>query len=90
MTTSLASTLADAVLGPPSSQRVRASQSLLALAAYALFAVLLLGWVYLHLVDRRASLWLMATYLGGALAFYAAIRSGFNQRFTSDPSLTLA
>ncbi len=90
MRTRLASALAHAVLGPPGRQRVRASQSLLALVAYALFAVLLLGWVYLHLVDRRASLWLMATYLSGALAFYAVIRSGFNQRFTSDPSLTLA
>ena len=90
MTSRLASTLAKAVLGPPGSQRVRASQSLLALAAYALYAVMLLAGVVLGVSDPVASLWLVATYLSGALAFYGVIRSGFNQRFTSDPSLTLA
>ena len=90
MGTRLAATLANAMLGPPGSQRVRASQSRLELAAYGLFAVLLLAGVYLGVIDPGASLWLVVTYLSGALAFYGVIRSGFNQRFTSDPSLTLA
>ncbi len=90
MSTRLVSPIVKAVLGPHGDQRVRVSQTLLALAAYALYAVMLLAGVYLGVSDPRAYLWLVATYLSGALAFYGVIRSGFNQRFRSDPSLTLA
>jgi len=64
---------AHAVLGPPGRQRVRASQSLLALGA----------------LEFDAWSWLPAAYLSGALSFYAAIRSGLNLRMVSDPSLTV-
>ena len=81
--------MADAVLGPPGRQRVRASQSLLALAAYALFAALLPATTAVGLLEFDAWSWLPATYLSGALMFYAAIRSGLNLRLVSDPSLTV-
>jgi diguanylate cyclase (GGDEF)-like protein len=77
-------------LGPASpAQQVRASQSLLAVVIYAAFAGVQHAEVLAGLVDARASAWLSAFYLGGALCFYAVIRSGLNQRVTSDPSLTL-
>jgi len=81
--------MADAVLGPPGPQRVRASQSLLALAAYSLFAAVLPGATALGLLEFDAWLWLPATYLSGALLFYVVIRSGLNLHIGSDPSLTL-
>ena len=77
-------------LGPASSaQRVRASQSLLAVVVYAAFACVQHAEVLAGLVDLRASLWLTAFYLGGSLGFYAVIRSGLNERLSADPSLTL-
>lgn len=61
----------------------------MALAAYALFAVLLPATTALGLLEFDAWSWLPATYLSGALMFYAAIRSGLNLRLVSDPSLTV-
>jgi len=85
----MGSVVADAVLGPPGRQRVRASQSLLALVVYALFAALQYAGVLLGLFDFDASRRLAVLYLSGALLFYAVIRSGLNERVTTDPSLTL-
>lgn len=70
-------------------QRVRAAQSLLALAVYAAFAAVQHVEVLLGLVDEQASWWLTAFNLGGGLGFYLVIRSGLNRRFTADPALTL-
>jgi diguanylate cyclase (GGDEF)-like protein len=69
---------------------MRASQSLLALIFYALFAVLQQVEVHLGLIDPVESDWVMGAFLVGALLFYAVIRTGLNERFASDPSLTLA
>ena len=80
---------AHAVLGPPGRQRVRASQSLLALGAYTMFAALLTMATALGALEFDAWSWLPAAYLSGALSFYAAIRSGLNLRMVSDPSLTV-
>ncbi len=81
--------IADIVLGPPGRQRMRASQSLLALAVYGLFVGVLYAGVRLGFIDFGEARWLSGIYLLGALLFYVAIRSGFNERFVSDPSLTL-
>jgi diguanylate cyclase (GGDEF)-like protein len=80
----------DLVLGPPGRQRVRVSQTLLALAVYGAFAVLQHGEVLLGLIDASESWTLTGIYLCGSLLFYAVMRSGWNQRYTADPSLTLA
>ena len=82
--------IADVVLGPPGRQRMRASQALLALVVYMLFAVVQQFEVALGLIDFTESCWLMAVMLGGALAFYGVIRSGLNLHIESDPALTLA
>jgi len=89
MSSSFASGMADTLLGPPGRQRVRASQSLLALAAYTLFAAVLQAATAVGQLDFDDWSWLPATYLTGALLFYAAIRSGVNLRMVSDPSLTV-
>ena len=84
-----ASTAIAVVLGPPGRQRIRASQSLLALVVFSLFAGLQQFEVRLGLIDPGESNRLSAAYLSGALLFYAVIRSGLNRRFASDPALTL-
>ena len=83
------SAAANVVLGAPGRQRVRASQSLLALVVYALFAAPQYAGVSLGLMDAQEVVWLTVLYLTGSLLFYCFIRTGLNERFTSDPSLTL-
>ena len=83
------SAVANVVLGPPGRQRVRASQSLLALVVYALFAAPQYAGVRHGLMDAQDAFWLSAFYLTGSLLFYGLIRSGLNERCTADPSLTL-
>src|SRR5258708_19964406 len=84
------SRLATLALGPPGQQRVSSSQSLLALAVSALFAVSQHVEVLLGLLDLRRANELTAFALTGALGFYLSIRSGVSRRFSGDPSLTLA
>ena len=84
------STLKGWLVGPPGQQRVRASQSLLVLLVYVVFAAVQHAEVMLGLIDRTPSLWLTLIYLGGAVAFYMAIRSGLNEHVRDDPSLTVA
>jgi diguanylate cyclase len=72
-----------------SPQHVRASQSLLVLVVYGVFAVVQHVEVLLGLIDERQSWMLTAYNLAGGSLFYGAIRSGLNQRFRSDPSLTI-
>lgn len=83
------SVLITAVLGPRGHQRMRASQSLLALTVYLLLAGVQHAEVLLGFIDATASWRLTAINLSMATVFYALIRSGLNQRVRSDPSLTL-
>ena len=62
---------------------------LLTLGLYGVFALLQHAEVLLGLVDARASAWLTAYFLLGALTFYFLLRSGWSERFSRDPSLTL-
>lgn len=78
------------LVGQPGRQRVRASQSLLVLLVYIVFAGLQHAEVLFGLIDRTHSLWLTLAYVGGSIAFYAVIRSGLNEQVRSDPSLTVA
>ncbi len=79
----------DLLLGSDRQQRVRASQSLLALAVYVVCAAMQQLEVLLGLVDQASSNALTAYNLGGALLFYGLIRSGLNRRLRGDASLTL-
>ncbi|CAN7536549.1 GGDEF domain-containing protein [Rhizobacter sp. LjRoot28] len=77
-------------LGPQTgAQRLRASQSLLAVVVYTAFALVQYAEVRAGLVDATASMLLTAFYMTGALGFHLVIRSGLNQRLSDDPSLTL-
>lgn len=80
---------ADRLLGPSGSRRVRAGHSLLALAAYLLFALCQLVAVALGLMPLRASLAWMAFYLAGGSILFLLIRSGASERWGCDPSLTV-
>jgi diguanylate cyclase (GGDEF)-like protein len=90
MASSFGSIVADALLGKSGRQRLRVSQSALALVCYALFAVLQHVEVKLGLIDPDESRILGLLYLSGSLAFFIVMRSGLNERMASDPSLTLA
>lgn len=77
-------------LGPQSeAQRLRTSQSLLAVLVYLAFALVQYAEVRAGLVEAQASFVLTAGYLSGAIGFYLLIRTGLNQCVASDPSLTL-
>lgn len=76
------------LLGPPGPQRVRASQSLLSLSNYGVIAVLQQAEVSLGLIPAGASWALTAFSLGGALLFFALIRSGLNLKLSQEPALT--
>lgn len=82
-----AANLSDALLGPLGPQRVRASQSLLALALYLAFAVVLQVEVTLGMVSEAQDGPLTLFGLGGGVLFYVLIRSGANLRM-AEPSLT--
>jgi diguanylate cyclase len=72
-----------------SPQHVRASQALLVLVVYGVFAGVQHVEVLLGLIDERQS-WLLTAYnLAGGTLFYGVIRSGLNLRFRGDPSLTI-
>ncbi|MBX3636407.1 MAG: GGDEF domain-containing protein [Rubrivivax sp.] len=83
--------LTDLLLGREPRQRMRVSQTALALALYLAFAVVQHVEVLLGLVDEAASWRLTAFCLGGALGFFVLMRSGLNQRLPEawDRSLTL-
>jgi diguanylate cyclase (GGDEF)-like protein len=84
----------DLLLGPAGPQRWRVTQSLLALGAYALLA-LVLAWQWrMELVSTRAALPLVVAGLGCGVVFAGLMRSGLNlvlhRRFGCEPSLTMA
>ena len=84
------SPIVNLLLGPSGRQRVRASQSLLALVVYLVFAAVQHVEVMWGLIDLAASNALTVFNLCGSTAFYLAIRCGLNERYTADPSLTLS
>ncbi|HEX3139967.1 MAG TPA: hypothetical protein VHQ87_07930, partial [Rhizobacter sp.] len=89
MASSLVQRVGDLLLGQEKRQRVRATQVLLTWLIDALLGVIAGFCVWAGLVGALpAALWTGLT-LAGVSAFYLAVRSGFNLRFTSDPALTL-
>src|SRR5512139_1881302 len=90
MNRAVATSWVDALLGADRHQRVRVKQSLVASLVYlGLSAICTLG-VWLGVIDAVQAGALVAAVLGASAVFYALIRSGFNQRFASDPALTQA
>jgi diguanylate cyclase len=75
---------------PEGRQRAHLHTTLLALAIYAVFAVVLQVEVNLAMVDQRDAVALIAFYMLGALGFVALIASGVNRRFHGDPGLLQA
>jgi len=89
MLTRFVSTAKRLLLGPPGRQSLRASQSLLALVVFAVFAVVQHLEVSAGLIDGQASAWLTTFNLTGATVFYGVTRSGLNERLSAEASLTL-
>jgi diguanylate cyclase len=82
--------LAALLLGRDKHQRVRASYTLVAVAAYLLFALFQHLEVLLGLIEPDASNAVTVFNLAGSLGFYLIVRSGLNLRLApSDPSLSL-
>ena len=79
----------DGLLGPQGRQRSRVRQSLFVLGLYLVCAIVQHAEVLLGLIELQASNRLTAFNLGGSIAFVAVFRSGLNQRYARDPSLTL-
>jgi diguanylate cyclase len=75
---------------PEGHQRAHLHTTLLALAIYAVFAVVLQVEVSLAMIDQRDAATLIVFYMLGACGFVAVIGSGVNQRFHSDPGLLQA
>ena len=70
-------------------QRLRASQALLALVVYVVFAGVQHLEVLMGLIDADASWRLTVFNLSGAVVFYAVIRSGLNLRLRHDRALSV-
>lgn len=85
----LAPSLTRLLLGDDPRQKWRASQSLLVLAVYLVFAVVQHAEVMLGMIDASQS-WKLTTWnLVGGFTFYGCIRSGLNLRLTSGRSLAI-
>ncbi|MDQ5896357.1 MAG: diguanylate cyclase [Pseudomonadota bacterium] len=79
------------VLGPAGRQRVRTSQTLLSLAVFLVFALILQAAVLFELAQTEAARVLTTVSLSSAGGFYLLIRSGLNEALhPPEPSLTLA
>lgn len=77
------------LLGRDDHQRLRASQSLLALLLVSLFGVVQQFQVAAGMVDATAAKWLSIWSLGSSLTSFMIIRSGFNLRLApAEPSMT--
>ena len=70
-------------------QQLRASQALLGLAVYGVFAIVQHVEVMLGLIEPADSWALTAYNMTGGLFFYAVIRSGLNLRLRSDRALAM-
>lgn len=78
------------LLGATSAQRARASHSLLATLLFIVFAGIQQFEVSAGLIDQVDSNWLSLYSVAGGMAFFVFVRSGWNLRFTADPSLSFA
>ena len=76
------------LVGDDQRQQIRASQALLVLSVYVVFAGVQHGEVLLGMIDEAASWRLTAYNLFGGVLFYALIRSGLNLRLPWDRALT--
>ncbi|MET0333721.1 MAG: diguanylate cyclase, partial [Rhizobacter sp.] len=88
MNSSAATSLVDVLLGIDRNQRVRVTQALVAAGVYLGLSVTVSLGVLMGLVDPVPAMALVVSVLGVSVLFYGLIRSGLNQRFTSDPALT--
>jgi len=77
------------LIGNDPRQQLRASQALLVLVVYVIFAGVQHVEVLLGMIDATASWRLTAFNLFGSTAFYLVIRSGLNRRLPRDRGLTL-
>ena len=77
------------LLGNDLRQRTRASQALLVLTVYVVFAAVQHLEVLLGLIDASQSWALTAWNLTGGVCFYAGIRSGLNLRLRTGRSLAI-
>ena len=75
---------------PSDPQRASLQTALLALALYAVLAVVQQFQVNVGLLDQTDSMRLTVFYLTGALGFVLVIRSGVNRRLRGDPALLQA
>ena len=82
-------TIRERLLGADRRQRLRASQALLVLAIYLVFAGVQHLEVLLGLIDEAQSWMLTAWGVGGGLLFFAAIRGGLNLRLRKGRSLAI-
>ena len=89
MDTPFARRMGDLLLGQDKRQRVRATQVLLTWLIDAVLSLIAAFCAWTGLVDPlAAALWAGFTLIGVS-AFYLAVRSGWNLRFSADPALTL-
>lgn len=84
-----ASAVSKLLLGSDPRQMLRASQAMLVLAVYVVFAGVQHLEVLLGLIDASESWALTAWNLTGGIGFYAWIRSGLNLRMKSGRSLAI-
>lgn len=77
------------LLGDDARQKVRASQALLVLTVYIVFAMVQHAEVLLGMIDASQSWALTAWNLTGGFGFYLGIRSGLNLRLESGRSLAV-
>ena len=80
----------DLLWGTARHRRGHARLTLLALAVYALFALIAWTEVRLDMMAPVPTAWYCATSLAGIGVFYALVRSGLSERLAADPSLTMA
>ena len=91
MGAALSTQLATLVLGREARQRLRASQALLVVLVDVLLSFICAFGVWTGLIEAHHALAWSSLTLLGVLAFYAVIRSGWNERLSpTDPALTMA
>ena len=86
----VATPVRDLLWGPSGRRAGHAKLTLLALAVYALFSVVVAIEVRLEMMQARPAFWLCATSLAGISIFYALVRSGVSEQLSPDPSLTMS
>ena len=85
---SLLTRILDIFLGTDVKQRLRLTRSLLASLVFFICIGVIAYFTEIGGMDSRHGLWLSLGMMSTCVLFYAALRSGFNQRF-HDPALTL-